>query len=251
MRQLVRRYCFAVPRLTYALTVGMRSSTHRALLWEIARMMGFTEGAVLLPEMPVASLVDDSRPVVLREPVAADGNVSALELIVLAQLVAGHRPQQLFEIGTFDGRTTLTLAANSPADAVVFTLDLPPDHPTAMSITPAERAFVAKEQSGVRVHGSELSHKVQQLFGDSATFDFGDYWAEFVFVDGSHAREYVMSDSTHARALLRGRPGTIVWHDYGTWEGVTSALNTLHRDDAWFRGMRRVSGTSLVVLRVD
>jgi hypothetical protein len=67
-------------------------------------------------------------------------------------------------------------------------------------------------------------------------------------VDGSHSYEYVMSDSERALALLAGKPGTIVWHDYGTWPGVTLALNELRTRDARFAGMVSIANTSLAVL---
>ena len=41
-------------------------------------------------------------------------------------------PQRdVVEIGTFDGRTTLNLAINTPEDVTISTLDLPPDMATA------------------------------------------------------------------------------------------------------------------------
>jgi hypothetical protein len=59
------------------------------------------------------------------DPASVAGNVSALELIALAKLARVSGASTFFEIGTFDGRTSLNLAANSPEGAVVHTLDLP------------------------------------------------------------------------------------------------------------------------------
>jgi predicted O-methyltransferase YrrM len=250
LRTFLARYAYTAPRIGYALTAGLATRRSRHLLWELSNRVGFTECRGTLPTVPVASLVDASLPVVLREADGADGNVSARELIVLAQLVRSGAPRRLFEIGTFDGRTTLALAANSTPDAVVHTLDLPPGVDTAMEIAPSERAFVDKPASGIRVHGTDLAHKVRQLYGDSATFDVSPYPSDFVFVDGSHAYEYVVSDSAKARAMLAGQRGTIVWHDYGMWPGVTRALNELQRRDTYYAGMVHVAGTTLAVLTV-
>jgi hypothetical protein len=101
------------------------------------------------------------------------------------------------------------------------------------------------------VHGSDVGYKVTQLLGDSATFDYSPYvqqGVDFVFVDGSHSYEYARSDSLVAIEMLRGGHGTIVWHDYDVWRGVSAALHELRRNDARFSAIRRVEGTSLAVL---
>lgn len=53
------------------------------------------------------------------------GNLTVEELSGVALICQWLKPQTLFEFGTYNGRTTLNLALNSPADARVFTLDLP------------------------------------------------------------------------------------------------------------------------------
>ena len=53
-----------------------------------------------------------------------DGNMAPHELETVASIVATVKPKRIFEIGTFDGRTTLNMALNAP-DAQIYTLDLP------------------------------------------------------------------------------------------------------------------------------
>ena len=48
-----------------------------------------------------------------------------LEVMVIAALAREAAPANAFEIGTFDGRTTLNIAANLRAGGKVWTLDLP------------------------------------------------------------------------------------------------------------------------------
>ena len=55
-------------------------------------------------------------------------NMDPMEQYFLAALASRRQPRTIFEIGTFDGSTTLLLARAAPA-AQVFTLDLPPDSP--------------------------------------------------------------------------------------------------------------------------
>lgn len=192
--------------------------------------------------------------VYLLEKEKHNGNVRLAELGVLCH-AASRCPQgrNVFEIGTFDGRTTLNLARNVPGDCRVFTLDLPPDHETSYSLEPGERHFVEKPESGKRYKNClpeyrAYAGRIKQLLGDSASFDFSDYLGTcgLVFVDGSHAYEYAWKDSITALELVTPG-GVIVWHDYGVWEGVTRALEQLETERGL--GLLHIKGTSLVVLK--
>lgn len=182
------------------------------------------------------------------------GDVRTRELAVLAAF-ASRCPDAttLFEIGTFDGRTTFNLAMNSPPGCRIGTLDLPPDVTTAMAIDAAERSLVDKPRPGRRYECNRAKHpapvaKIFQLLGDSATFDFAAHRGScsLVFVDGSHAADYVHRDSLTAFDLVRPG-GVVLWHDYGTWEGVTRVLEQM--DAQRGLGLRSILGTSLVVWR--
>lgn len=49
---------------------------------------------------------------------------------------------------------------------------------------------------------------------------------EFLFIDSSHQREQTVEEYRAWEPSLR--PGTVVaFHDYGTWEGVTEAIEEL------------------------
>jgi hypothetical protein len=130
---------------------------------------------------------------------------------VICHLVRSCQSQALFEIGTFDGKTTLHLAANASSDAKVFTLDLPQSDMahTDLRILSGERIFVDKDKSGSAFAESPFQAKITQLFGDSATFDFTPFVdrTDFVFIDGSHSYEYVVNDTLIALKLLRGGKG--------------------------------------------
>jgi len=249
LADFAKRYATAAGGALYAFTLGVGDSRNRRLIQEIARRFGHRDGQE--PRLPTVEIDAITRPttsVTLPEPIANDGNVSLLELLVLARLTRELKPRRIFEIGTFDGRTTLVLATNAPDDAQVYTLDLPPETPTALAIERSERAFVDKPTSGARFLGTDSARKITQLFGDSATFDFSPYRAELIFVDASHAYDYVRNDSAKALALLADSRGVIVWHDYGEWPGVTRALDELAKSDARFAKLRWIRGTTLAVL---
>lgn len=235
-----------------ATTFGAASPRGREQVKRLASALGITEGvAATLPVVGPDDITSDGTQVALHGLESRDGNVSLLEVTVLSRLVREHAPRSIFEIGTFDGRTTLNLAANAPDDARVYTLDLPANEPTAYALAAADYRFVNKPVSGARLAGTPYAAKVTQLYGDSATFDFSPYTADFVFVDGSHAYEYVMSDSMRALELVGAGPGMIVWHDYAGWDGVTRALQELAAADARFASLRWVRGTTLAVLMIE
>ena len=180
-----------------------------------------------------------------------NGNVRISELAILSAFAADCKDgTNLFEIGTFDGRTTLNLALNSPARCTIYTLDLPPDLSTMFSLAEGERHMVDKPKPGSRYERHRKTYpgaigKIHQLLGDSAAFDFSPYKdsCSLVFVDGSHHYDYVMSDSKAAMDMATVG-GIVIWHDYGIWEDVTNALAALEQRGDY--GLRCIRGTSLV-----
>lgn len=178
-----------------------------------------------------------------------DGNPTALELFCLAAIVRASGARTMFEIGTFDGATTLHLALNSPPDALVYTLDLPPDavDRTHSPLLAGERAYALKARSGARFVGTPAQAKIRQLYGDSAALAAAPFAGrmDLVIVDGSHAEACVRSDSALARAMVRPG-GWIVWHDYGVWPDVTAVLDQLAGD----LPLVRLEATTLVVARL-
>ncbi len=205
----------------------------------------------LLPRVQLSEVMSLTADVHLEETSGVDGNVSLTELRCISNLVKHYKPSTVFEIGTFDGRTTLNMALNSPAAAKIYTLDLPAAqmNATKLAVAKDDKKYIDKAKSGQRY--SAASGKITQLYGDSAGFDFGPYQdsIDFIFVDGAHSYEYALNDSRIALKLLRGGKGIIVWHDYDTvyWPGVTKALNQL-RSTNGFQGLKHIDGTSLVYL---
>ena len=204
--------------------------------------------------LPVADWREaiDVRPIRIVAPEKNSGDVNLGELAVLASAAAATRAgDEIVEIGTFDGRTTLNLAVNAAPQYRVFTLDLPPEAAPKFDLAPGERAYVEKPRSGRRFldpppEWRAAAGRISQLMGDSATFDWSPHVARagLVFVDGSHAHDYVIADSDTAFRLVANK-GMVIWHDYGVWEGVTRALDEIEASRQL--GLRHVRGTSLVV----
>ena len=90
------------------------------------------------------------------------------------------------------------------------------------------------------------AQRIEQVFGDSATFDFKAYAGamDIVFIDGSHTRAYVENDTEVARQLVKSTGGWIVWHD-ATLYGVAQYLKMQITKHGW--PLRLIDGTTLML----
>lgn len=244
-------YFYALLSCLFMFTFGLFSGKNRDRIFSICKIFGYKPNLTAIPKIRLSELVPGNIAVQILEPDGVPGNIAPLEIIAIVQLIRYSKPKMLFEIGTFDGRTTLNMGANSPEDAKIYTLDLPRDmiDNTKLAITSGEKRFIDKKASGLRFHGTEWGNKITQLYGDSATFDFSQFLdkMDFVFVDGSHSYEYVVNDSKMAVKLVKN--GIIVWHDYSVWRGVSKALDELYSRSDDFKSLRHIQGTSLVYMQ--
>lgn len=257
----IRKYILTAGSCLYLLTAGIFSARHRDFMHRICVHFSLArpppaepvKPVPLIPRVALRELVPEDEPLRILEPDVVSGNISDLELIAINKLVKKYQPAVCFEIGTFDGRTTLNLAANAGPDARIYTLDLPRGDvdATGLPLDRGDRKFVDKDASGARFVGTPYEKRITQLYGDSATFDFRSYHnaVDLVFVDGSHAYEYVRNDTRVALQLLRNGKGIILWHDYDSihWKGLTRAMNELYQEDDRLRAMRHIGDTMLVV----
>lgn len=205
-----------------------------------------------LPVVPMGQICSFGIPIRIVEPSGRDGNVSLVELVVLNHLVAQRSPQTIFELGTFDGRTTINLAANAPHDARVFTIDLPKSQMqgTKLDLDPDDRKYIYKNAPGDRFRHAIEGSKIAQYLGDTANFDFSPWYdrIDFVFVDASHSEPYVENDTEIALKLIGAREsGIVIWHDYNAWPGVTTALERYRAGDARLKNLIHVPGTTLAI----
>jgi predicted O-methyltransferase YrrM len=223
--------------MAYSFTVGMLSKKGRYIHSIIGEYYGF---AFLKPRLPVItwdSIIAD-QPIQLTELEEEPGNLPVNELALIAGIILREKPQGIFEIGTFDGRTTINMALNSPEDCKVFTLDLPKEmaSETRFKISARHLPLIEKDVSGERFLNKTAKEfpakkKITQLLGDSGKFDFSPYYnsMDFIFIDGSHDYDYVLNDSEIAFNLLRNGKGIILWHDYRVGMEVIKAINTFRK----------------------
>jgi predicted O-methyltransferase YrrM len=199
-------------------------------------------------ETIVGTQISDSDRVSLPSVSQHEHNCSIFELVALAVLAKWMRPRTALEIGTFDGRSALAIAANAPTEATLFTLNLPPDYNDGKAAANVryDEQLASKVESGHRWKGHPESARIRQLFGNSLTFDFTPYSpSQFIFIDGGHSREIVASDTHRALSIVDRRSGVILWHD-ATRYGVKTELE---RRRAAGESIFLIDGTSLAIMR--
>jgi predicted O-methyltransferase YrrM len=159
--------------------------------------------------------------VLLHPRVTGTGSGSIADMVTLATLVAVCRPRQVLEFGTCEGASTWHLWANSPAEASITTLDLPPYTSVAGSTDP--------DLQGVALRPM-LPHdpRVRLIEQDSRTWipDLRD--VEFCFIDAGHSYECVKNDTEKAFSVMRPG-GLVVWHD-ATWRRDGYVVNDYLRE---------------------
>jgi predicted O-methyltransferase YrrM len=167
------------------------------------------------------------------------------ELLVLGALVRALQPQLIVEFGTFQGGSTLVMAANMPESGRIVTIDIAPtDRPTHVH---GLGVGMGDFDVGCLFRGTRFAHKIEQRFANTVEFSERDLigQADLVFVDADHTYEFVKRDTETAQRLLKA-DGSILWHDY-TWEprhrecvGVTRAVNEFWLEQG---GCRRIDST--------
>jgi predicted O-methyltransferase YrrM len=150
--------------------------------------------------------------------------------IFLCSLIKTMGIKNIFEFGTFTGRTTYQLALNLPDDGSIHTLDIQRD---------VEQGHLFKKGYGNYTVGSDfyaaeekIRRKIHQHLGNSVVFDYRNWFGQIdlVFIDGGHQYPVVHSDSRNALKMVRPG-GIIVWDDYGIfWPEVRKALHELARE---------------------
>ena len=171
---------------------------------------------------------------------AGFGNVRPMEAQVIATLVAHFKPKTVFEIGTYNGFSTLHFEENAPADTIVYTLDLPQDKTGVKlknDLSEAHRDIQNINMNAPRqFHGRSKEGRIIELFGDSMSFDFSPYRGkmDLVFIDANHSYSYVKVDTQNAFKMLSPQ-GAILWHDYDfIHPGVFRVVNEIAKEKQVF-----------------
>ena len=161
-------------------------------------------------------------------------SLDTLEISVLNSIVKFKNCKRMVEVGTFNGNTAVNMAANSDSEAIITTLDLPPNWDGKYDINVPDIYVNVTDRNSVGWQIKEntiYSSKIKQIYGDSASLDWSTFDGPFdlVFIDGNHHYDYVCSDTKNAwKHLSLG--GVIIWHDYGMIEDVSKAVDEFCSD---------------------
>src|SRR4051812_33480840 len=165
VRELTHNWLALAAQTAMSVAVPVRKRLRRTMvLGESARCsLPWTRIDTLIPE----SLTDD-QPVVLRALRTAHHNCTLHELVTLAVVAKWMRPRRALEIGTFDGRSALAIAANMPEGSMLWTMNLPPDFGGESKDSLGYDAKLAfKVESGHRFKNTPEAARITQVFGDS------------------------------------------------------------------------------------
>ncbi len=140
------------------------------------------------------------------EPYAyLSGATMPIDIALLRALAQRYNVENYFEIGTWRGESVANMAQ---VVRQCTTLNLPKED--IINLTHNElyanlHSFFSKDLDNV-----------QQLYGNSLTYDFSRLYGQYdmVFVDGDHHYDSVKKDTETAFKLLRDDNSIIVWHDY-------------------------------------
>lgn len=183
------------------------------------------------------------------------GNISLTETFHIALAIHLLQPKEIMEFGTFNGRTTLNMAINSPESTIV-TVDLPKNqvNRTRFPLENKGSDSGLDETGYVGIKGKlwqgqpkDITERITQIWSDTAKVKFHFYKnkIDFLFIDASHTYENCKNDSYNGHKVIKD-DGVIFWHDYGGWPGVTKALNEYYEEQGKPESMYWFSETSIV-----
>jgi predicted O-methyltransferase YrrM len=173
-------------------------------------------------------------------------SADAGEVMALCAIEKFMNARNVMEIGTYDGNTTLNLAANLPEGGRVTTIDLPPDwdRKFVYDVPNSHWNVTDRKRIGIQYQGTPFESRIRQVLGDSAKVDWEALHPPFdmIFIDGCHFRDYVQADTENAIKHIRVG-GVIVWHDYGDIKDVSRVVDAA----AQRLTVRVIRGTRLAV----
>lgn len=154
------------------------------------------------------------------------GLVSDIQCEKLIELANNHT--HALEIGSYLGKSTLAIAESKVStvlsidtfnpvydigDGIKFSDLYEPDF---------KKKFLENIEGNKKITSFAGSISDYHLFNERSCFDF-------FFIDGDHSEEAVCCDYVCCRRMSKV-DSTIVFHDYGSHEGVTSVVRTLVKD---------------------
>jgi hypothetical protein len=170
-----------------------------------------------------------------------EGHVSILELLILSAFASKlNETQNVLEIGTFEGITSLNCSLNAKFSKV-YTLDLPLGH-SLDELQDKEYLDYDKDLINSDNRRSDILKNISnviQLYGDSTKYDFSKTDYSMAFIDGGHDYQTVKSDTENILKYIN-KPGSVFWHDYDVTNEVGEYLQeiSVEYDIKWIKNTR-------------
>ena len=122
---VIIKYAYAAISCLYFFTVGFLFAKKRSFISNICTFYGYNKKSIkaIIQKAELSELVKEDLSIQLPELVIGRYRKTLLETIVMAKLIKKHNINNIFEIGTFNGTTTLIMAANCTEGTKVYTLD--------------------------------------------------------------------------------------------------------------------------------
>ncbi|NRA74229.1 MAG: class I SAM-dependent methyltransferase [Rickettsiales bacterium] len=189
-----------------------------------------------------------------QEDIAPDSFAASFATHAEKKLIASisRSSNNILEIGTGKGGTTLLMAKYSAPKANIYTIDLPKDAKAILyehgdSPTHAACAIKARKSTNYIYNKTKYNKKIHQVFTDTKSFDETPLsnQIDFIFIDGAKTYSYIKNDTQKALKMIKPN-GVVLWRSYDKKSpDVMRFLNELSQNYKIYK----VQGTSLVIYR--
>jgi len=148
--------------------------------------------------------------------------VEGSEISIIEGLIRKYNVKTVLEIGINTGETAKSILDVCPHLTKYDGIEITEEATSKMPDHQQNERIWAGKKVGSEV---EKDKKVQIFMSENGTKDFArDKEYDLVFIDGDHSFDWVQHDTKLAQDL---KAKIIVWHDYGTEEGVTKFIDQI------------------------
>lgn len=172
-------------------------------------------------------------------PAHKRGDTNPGNLITLLKVAKWLNPRTVVEIGTFRGKTTLSLAENTLASRII-TVDLPLGKPTKYPTYGTDQEYIRTEERPVLF---EPSQRISQIFADCTdeqelreglVRSLDGSRIDFAYIDAAHTYEGIMVPFKTILPMM-SEGGIIAFDDYmkPAFAPLTEAISSLSRVEGY------------------
>ena len=138
----------------------------RERLRDIGSSLGYFDVQPQLETVSLDTILNHQPKIQLTNLNEENWGVTVLELAVISAFITACKPINIFEIGTFVGRTTMNMYLNAEKQTKITTIDLPPQ----------EQNLPDSKAAGEMIRHLVDRGEITLLYGNSLTYDFSPYY---------------------------------------------------------------------------